>query len=303
MPKEKKKSKFKSIVRFLYDISNYFGDRFAIHDVGAYSAQAAFYIILSFFPFIMLLTAILNAFPFVQVEMNFMDSDFLPSAFSEFLAGIISEIPSMSSGTLISITAITALWSASRGMNSLVSGLNSVYEVKEKRNFIHVRLLSLLYTFLFLTVIVIILVLLVFGNTLYDWLNTTFPNISRITFVIISFRFVFSLFILTLFFSLIYRFFPNRKSKVLYEFPGATLAALGWIGFSYLYGLYVNNANTVTSFYGSLTTAVFMMLWLLSCMYILFFGAEFNALLYNNKLFINYKKRKAEKNANIQSKK
>lgn len=136
--------------------------------------------------------------------------------------------------------------------------------------------------------------MLVFGNGIYDWLIETFPRLERLAFVVISMRFVVSLAVLSIFFTLLYKFLPARKTKLLYEFPGATLAAIGWIGFSFLYSLYVDRAASNT-IYGSLTTVVFLMLWLYACMYIVFFGAEVNALLFNNKLFEKYKEEKAKR--------
>ena len=64
----------------------------------------------------------------------------------------------LSSGAIISISAVTALWSASRGVYSIVSGLNSVYDVKETRSYIKTRLLALFYTFAFLIILVALLV-------------------------------------------------------------------------------------------------------------------------------------------------
>ncbi|MFR5864230.1 MAG: YhjD/YihY/BrkB family envelope integrity protein [Acutalibacteraceae bacterium] len=94
-------------------------------------------------------------------------------------------------------------------------------------------------------------------------------------------------------FHALYKFLPARKTKLLYEFwrdaGGDRLDRL-----SFLYSLYVDRAASNT-FYGSLTTVVFLMLWLYACMYIVFFGAEVNALLFNNKLFEKYKEEKAKR--------
>jgi len=284
----------KKVIRFLYDIVQYFIRKFDEHAVGAFSAQASFFTIISFFPFVMLLMALLKQLPFSTDELFVFSQTFFPKSFSDFFQATVTEIPTLSSGAIISISAVTALWSASRGVYSIVSGLNSVYDVQETRSYIKTRLLALFYTFSFLIILVALLLVLVFGNGIYDWLIETFPRLERLAFVVISMRFVVSLAVLSIFFTLLYKFLPARKTKLLYEFPGATLAAIGWIGFSFLYSLYVDRAASNT-IYGSLTTVVFLMLWLYACMYIVFFGAEVNALLFNNKLFEKYKEEKAKR--------
>jgi membrane protein len=84
--------------------------------------------------------------------------------------------------------------------------------------------------------------------------------------------------VLTTLFLMLYLWAPNRRSSVRRELPGAMLAALGWIVFSLLYSLYLNLVNTYI--FGSLSAAVFIMLWLYFCIYILFVGAEINQFLH-----------------------
>ncbi|MBR4868313.1 MAG: YihY/virulence factor BrkB family protein, partial [Clostridia bacterium] len=84
--------------------------------------------------------------------------------------------------------------------------------------------------------------------------------------------------VLTTLFLLLYLWAPNRRSSILRELPGAMLAALGWIVFSLLYSLYLSHVNTYI--FGSLAAAVFIMLWLYFCIYILFVGAEINQFLH-----------------------
>ena len=221
----------KKVIRFLYDIVQYFIRKFDEHAVGAFSAQASFFTIISFFPFVMLLMALLKQLPFSTDELFVFSQTFFPKSFSDFFQATVTEIPTLSSGAIISISAVTALWSASRGVYSIVSGLNSVYDVQETRSYIKTRLLALFYTFSFLIILVALLLVLVFGNGIYDWLIETFPRLERLAFVVISMRFVVSLAVLSIFFTLLYKFLPARKTKLLYEFPGRDAGGnrLDWV--------------------------------------------------------------------------
>ena len=69
---------------------------------------------------------------------------------------------------------------------------------------------------------------------------------------------------------------PNRKSNIFYEFPGALLASVGWIVFSYGFSFYIDHMANFSVMYGSLTAIVLLLLWVYFCMYILFIAAELN---------------------------
>lgn len=225
--------------------------------ISAFAAQAAFFIILSFIPFIMFLFTLLNFFPLDE--------------------GILTRLPA----GILSGTA--ALWSASRGTLALVRGLNAVYKHKETRNYFHIRALSMVYTLCFAALLIVTLILLVFGNRLYDWVMSQLPILKDLAFLIMSLRSLGTIIILTLFFLLLYLVIPNRKSRLLKELPGAILAAGGWMGFSFLFSFYIDHGPNASFAYGSLTTLAFSMLWLYFCMYILFVGAEINVFLSNDR--------------------
>ncbi len=60
--------------------------------------------------------------------------------------------------------------------------------------------------------------------------------------------------------------------------PAQTVAALAWVGASYLFGWYVSTLSDYTATYGSLAAIVVFMTWLwLSVTIMLLIGAELNA--------------------------
>lgn len=251
--------------------------------ISAFAAQAAFFIILSFFPFVMFLLTLLNYLPVSAEALYNFISDICPDTINNILTTIFSELADKSSGTLLSVTVLAALWSGSRGMLSLVRGLNAVYQHKETRNYFLIRGVSVLYTFGFAIMLIATLVLLVFGNSLYHFIINKLPFLGDLALIIMSLRSLVTMAILTLFFLVMYLMIPNRKSKLLKELPGAVLTAGGWMGFSFLFSFYINHLDGYSYTYGSLTTLAICMLWLYSCMYILFIGAEFNMLLATGK--------------------
>lgn len=252
-------------------------DRFSRHEMTVYAAQASFFIIISAFPFMMLLLTLVQIVPTVSKSdvLNLMVS-VMPNVLSPLVMNVVDDLFTKSPGTVVSITAITALWSASRGMLSMERGLNRVNETKEKRNYIMSRLICSGYTIIFILVCVMSLVLLVFGSSIQNFINRTFPVIAAITDYIISIRTLLALTILILCFMGLYTFVPKEKLIMREQFPGAVFSTICWIGFSYGFSIYFNNFKNFSYMYGSLTAIVLLMLWLYFCICILFLGAEIN---------------------------
>lgn len=287
-----------SIIKLIQTFSRKLRDDF----ISAFSAQAAFFTFISFFPFAMFLLTLLQYLPFEESTVLEACTNIFPTAFNSLIVTIVGELYDKATGTILSVTAIAALWSASKGFLAIVRGMNSVYNNKETRNYFVLRFWSSLYTLLFAILIIILLVIFVFGNQLAIYIAERFPFLTEYALIIISARTIVGLGILILFFGLIYVVIPNRKSTFIAELPGAILTATGWMGFSYLYSFYIDNMSNNSYVYGSLTAIVLCMVWLYSCMYMMFIGAEVNAIIANpiirsalKELFSSKKSKEKEK--------
>ena len=271
----------KPTIKFL----NMFFRKIRDDHVSAFSAQAAFFIIISFFPFIMFLLSIVPFLSLKESTILNLATQIFPNAFNSLIVLVITEVyRKVNSGTLISITVITALWSAGKGFLAIMKGLNSVYGIQETRKSIILRIISTLYTLVFAIMLIASIILFIFGNKLYLWIETRFPVLQDLALLIISLRTIVGLIILLIFFLVIYVAIPNRKTKISRELPGALVCATGWMGFSYAFSYYIDHYSNYASMYGSLTTIVLFMLWMYFCMYILFIGAEINLLIQNKTL-------------------
>ncbi|CUH93539.1 YihY/virulence factor BrkB family protein [Herbinix luporum] len=268
------------MIKSILKLTTLFSRKIRDDYVSAFSAQAAFFIIISFFPFIMFLLSIVPFFNIQESTILTIFTQIFPKAFNSFVVRVITDVyERTNSGTLISITAITALWSAGKGFFAIMKGLNSVYNIQETRHTLFLRITSTIYTLVFAIMLVASIVLFVFGNKLYFWTTRRFPVLQDLALVIISLRTIVGLITLFVFFLVIYIVVPNRKTKVSKEVPGAMICAGGWMGFSYAFSYYIDHYSNYASMYGSLTTIVLFMLWLYFCMYLLFIGAEINQFL------------------------
>ena len=268
------------MIRSVLGFFNRFSKKLTRDAVTAYSGEAALYVVISFFPFLMFLLTLLKYLPFTQQELLTVLSRFVPGNISTYIETIVDELYT-SSGTVLSVTIVLALWSASRGILTVYRGLNTIYGIDETRNYFLLRLRSMLYTFALCVMLIMLLALYVFGNQINMKLRESFPQLmqNRYAILVISFRTAIGAVILMVIFIVMYNYMPNRRSKIHTQLPGAIIASLGWVGFSYLYSIYIDNMSNIKATYGSLTVVVLCILWLYFCMSIFFFGAEINSVL------------------------
>ncbi len=253
--------------------------------VSVYAAQASFFIIISSIPFIMLLIS-LSRFIIPVSAMDVLDTiaALLPKNLRETLYAMTDDIFQRSALPLISVTAVTTLWSASRGVAAVGRGIQNVYGIDEKKGFFYEIFRSLFYTVTFIALILVTLVILVFGQSLMILSENYFPALSEIMAVIINTRGILFFVVITLFFTMIYSTFSKgqitlKGKKRISHIPGAAFAAAGWMLYSFFYSLYIQYFPSASYIYGGLAAVVLLMLWLYFCMTILLYGAELNKLI------------------------
>lgn len=253
-------------------------------NIGAYAAQTAFFIMMSFVPLIMFFITLIQYTPISEAMLLQWVHQYLPEYLEPFVITVLDEVYTESVG-ILSTTAVVAIWSASKGIHYLSNGLDEVNEVQEKRNWFILRIKAVFYTFSFLVSIVIFLVLLVFGRSLEEILNYYLPVIGRIVSRILDFRILIITPIMILTVMMAFHSLPDRRAVVNHkinfhnQLPGAVLCTVVWYLFSIGVSIYVGYFNGF-SMYGSLTTIVLTMFWIYFCMYILLFCAEINEFYY-----------------------
>lgn len=272
-------------IKAIYKAFSLFGKKITHDAVAAFSAQTAFFIIISAFPFLVLIVSVLEKIPFISADMMYTVMDIFPRTVMEYMENIIKEICSGNSVTIISISAAVLLWSASKGVTSIMRGLNFIYKIDEKRNFLEIRLISVGYTIGFVVYIVLTLIFIFGGGMLSSLLKSRLPENLFFTVIYRIVSFLGKLMLLTVLFGLVYLIVPKRKATIKSQLPGAVLSALGWLGYSWFYSFYIDHLAGNSYVYGSLTSIILIMLWLYVCMYIFFIGGEVNSIISGEELW------------------
>ena len=273
-----KKRKRVEIMKILIKYGRRISDIFQKAALSAYAGQSAFFMMLSFFPFLLFFFSVLNLTPLSQEDFTIWLLTVVPEAFEDFVKGFTQEIYKGSTGR-ISITMLFAIFLSSKAFLSLQQGMNAVYEVKEQRNYILLRIYGMIYSLILALILVFMLALMVFGNWIHMHYLAKLPLIGELADRILNFRILISGLILFVFMWLIYVFLPNQKQTWRAQIPGAVFSSVGWVAFSYGFSIYVDYFSNYSSFYGATTTIALAMVWLYGCMYMIFLGGLINRLI------------------------
>lgn len=248
-------------------------------EIPGHAANAGYFIVLSVFPALVLILSLLRYTSLDAQDLLHLLEGFLPEALMGAAEKLIISTYAHTSTAMVSVSAVGALWSASRGIYGLLTGLNTIYDVQENRGYWYTRAISVFYTFLFVLVLLLTLVLNVFGESILEMLPPARGAVGQFLSEIVDLRFFLMLLLQTALFAAMFMALPNRKNKLSDSLPGAVLAALGWQIFSKLFSVYVEHFAGYANIYGSVYAVALSMLWLYCCLSIVFYGGALNKLL------------------------
>ena len=251
--------------------------------VTALGAQLSYYIVLSIFPFLIFFLNMLSYTPIAREDVLHSIIVIMPLDAQRLISNLIIETINTSSQTLLSLSAITGIWAASKGIMALIRALNKAYDVEETRSYFELRGLAIIFTLALLALLTLVLLTLVFGevlgNRLFEFLGITQNFIIFWQY----FRVIISLSFMILIFTLLYRFSPSirngKKISFKHAMPGAIFTSIGWIFISTAFSYYVNNFGNYGKTYGSLGGVVVLLIWLYISSIIIILGGEINATL------------------------
>ncbi|MED4604000.1 YihY/virulence factor BrkB family protein [Paenibacillus validus] len=254
--------------------------RFQDDDVSALAAQLTYYLILSFFPFLIFVAALLSFTRFSAIDALERLSLFLPEMSNQTISEVLYEIEQTRSGSLLSFGLIAALWSASNGVNAIIKGLNKAYDEEENRPFWLVRSMSLLTTVVLAVAILLSFSMLVFGRMIGEWIYHTAHLPGDFSQLWGWVQYAIPLVVLWTMFVLLYSYLPNVRLGYKAVIPGAIFATGGWIVVSMLFSFYVNHFDSYSRTYGSIGGIIVLLTWLYLSSMIILLGGQINATLH-----------------------
>ncbi|SFB85090.1 YihY/virulence factor BrkB family protein [Tropicimonas isoalkanivorans] len=243
------------------------------------AAGVAFYGLLAIFPAITALVAV-GGLVMDPVEVG-QKIDTVATVVPREAFGIIESQATKVAGaqsTGLGLAAIfgilLAIYSSSKGVRSLVEGLNIAYEEKDTRGFIKQNLVVLALT-LFL---IVGMLLGIFATTVLPVVLSV-VNLGMVTELLISAARWVVMFLLTIGgIMVLYRYGPHRATaQWSWLSPGATLACIVWLGASMLFAVYADNFANYNESFGTLGGVIALLMWLWISAYVILLGAELDA--------------------------
>lgn len=247
--------------------------------VGLLAAGIAFYALLALFPAIAASLAIggLALDPPQIIDQMTRFAGVVPSDVLNIVKDQATAVTGSSDaglGVALIISLGLALWSSSRGMASLVQGLNVVYEEREKRGFIALNLQIIILTLLLILGFLIGIAAIVVLPAVLNFLSL--GSVGEV--LIGALRWVLLIAMTMIGLAVIFRYGPSRSNaKWRWVSPGAVLGCLLWIIASAGFTFYVTRFSTYNESFGALGGVVVLILWLWISAFVILLGAELNA--------------------------
>ena len=273
--KKKSKGFLRKAVIFLVMFIKKIGD----DDVFALGAQLAYYMVLSFIPFLMFLMTLVGFSHLNSDTVLNLLSNVMPTEAFNLIQSTVIEIVDREQTGLLWISIALAIWVSSSGFKAVIKGLNKAYGVKETRSYIKLKLISMIYTILLALIVIATLFLFVFGDVIGDFFMKVLEHPEFIYYIWNMLRYVVVILIMILFFMFLYNATPCVRLGWIEVIPGAVITTLGWISISYIFAYYVNNFSNYSRLYGSLGAVFMFMTWMFITSMILILGGEINAVL------------------------
>lgn len=239
-----------------------FIETFQQAEVNIYSVLITYYLLLSFFP---LLIVVGNILPYLnlsdQTVLPYIQ-ELLPADVYNTLNSTISDLLVKSSGGLLSISAIGTFWAMSKGVNAIRLSLDKAYNVgKEKFQFTR-RLFSFLMVFFLIIGIVSLMLVMGFGQTILEYVlpKLGLPNEILTTFRTLKWPVTAAVLFIIL--TMLYYYVPSAKVHFRTILPGAVFTTICWMGVTQFYGIYIANFSKSISSYGLIGGFIFFIIWL-----------------------------------------
>ena len=239
-------------------------------EISLLSANLSYYFILSLFPMLIVALALT---PYFKIDQQFLlekIQSFAPGDLGDYLFNMISEVlNNKNNNTIITVGIVFTLWSASSGMYGIIIAFNNAFRVRDGRIWILTKLISIVFTALFLIGMFVVLALIVFGKqltyllfhkfnldegfyNLWSILNYSFPILF--TFIVFMFLYIVG---------------PNLKLKAISILPGALFSTISWTLVSRIFGYYIDHFSSYIKTYGTIGAFMAFIIWLYITGYIL----------------------------------
>jgi membrane protein len=285
-------------VRGIIELGRHSVKSFFEHRMAIYAEQLSYRGIFGFFPFIILVFALLAVLRvdavfdrLVEAAMGVPPHE-IPEplepvaeegrAQAAFLRPLIQQAQEQAGGGLLSFGIVVSLWSVAAVTFTLTEALNAAYGVEETRSRRKRFVFALVFGPFLALAFIVASGLMLIGPRVAGWL----AGLAGLDEAWVAFwgwlRFPVALFLLAAVLSVVYRFVPNTDRSFWSATPGAVFAVIAWPIASLGFSIYLSSFAGRGLTYGSLGTAVGLLVYLYISAWVVLLGAEINDAVYRS---------------------
>ena len=242
----------------------------------------AFSFFIALFPAIIFLFTLIPLLPTVAdyaLDIRESVQGILPPTSEEYLFGVVEDIVSQQRSGLLSFGLILAMFFASNGMSSMISGFEKNKNTKtfRRRNWAVKRLVALLLTIVLALIFITSSGLIVVGHLLINLMESYFDLNEISVFAFSALRWLVVTMLIYTSVAVIYRYAPAVNSRFPFFSAGASLATFLTIVISVGFSYFVTNFGQYNELYGSIGALIVTLLWFNINCFVLLVGFELNA--------------------------
>jgi membrane protein len=255
-----------------------------VHDAFGVAKGAAYSSILSLFPALLVVASTLVAIRKSQdviQSISYAVGRIFPPGSAQTAQAYFTSAQQRPIGVLIT-TSLIMLWTGSGVMISWMEGFRNAYELPKVWGLLKERLIAFGLVIMAGLPLTFATVLVAFGNQIETWAVWRAGHAygAYILFLWTVLRWMIALVTSIAVMLLIYHHAVPRTQRWHSVLPGAALATAVWFPATLVFGWYVSHFAEYSLLYGSLATAIVLLIWMYIISVIVLIGAEFNAILF-----------------------
>jgi membrane protein len=254
--------------------------RFNADDGWAIASHIALSVLMSMFPFLILVTAIAGFIGSKNLaeQVASLIVAAWPREVSGGLTDVIHTVLTTARGDILTIGAVFALYFASSGIESLRIGLNRAYGLSETRPWWLLRLESIGYVLVAAAGLLALAFLVVLGPLVFRAALSYFDWLAPLEGHYNVARFSVAAFVLTLALLILHMWLPAGRRQIDEVWPGIAATLLLWLGCGFIFGRYLADFRyTYVTYYAGLASAMVALVFLYFTAWIFIYGGELNA--------------------------
>jgi membrane protein len=247
-----------------------------------WAAALTYYSVLSIFPGLAALVAILGLFGSQGTIDSLLEiiDDIGPASAVDTFRGPVETVVNSNTGAGLALllSVALALWTASGYIGAFIRASNTIYEVDEGRPFWKLRPLQVAVTLIMVLLLALVLVAIVLSGPLADAVGDVLGISSTLVTIWQFAKWPLLAIVVVTMLAFLYYSAPNVKQPSFRLLtPGSLLAVVVWIVASIGFAIYVANFGSYNKAYGSLGGAVVFLIWLWLSNVAVLLGAVLNA--------------------------